>query len=265
MKHVEFLYWEGVHHVITIFYPHFNYNTVVFDSMDKLKELIETEKRRNPKEFIDAERKGELLHYLEKALKKANINPALLNQYCKEQIPENGVLDQIESFVQSASFHLDDTFYEPFYQHNLPSNNMGIADVMAAFRTNSKIIKPLKRIKVFCALSSLFFFGIGIQYGMRRWIPHAILFLGLSADLFRISYNCYDKKYCSLYLHMIGGNVSKLTDTIFKFAKSVVGISEPEDDPLLRLRTEIVWRNLLEDTILQFIYHKVGYAICECY
>jgi hypothetical protein len=228
--------------------------------MDRLKELIDQERRRNPKEFIDAERKGELLYYLENALKKANINPALLNQYCKERPNDTDLGNQIETFVETASGLLDDVLFEPYYASQASPNNLGIADVMAAFRASGGTYKPLKQLKVGCALTSILCLGLSVRYGMSRYIPHSFVFLAMAADLLRVSYNCYDKKYCSLYLHMIGGSVSKLTDTIFKFAKSVVGMAEPSDDPLLRLRSEIVWANVLQDTLLQQLYFKVRYS-----
>lgn len=226
--------------------------------MDKLKELIESERRRNPKEFIDAERKGELLHYLEKSLKKAQINPALLNQYLKERPHETDLSNQIEAFVDKTSVLLDESLFEPFYQSTVPSDNMGIADVMAAHRSSrSRIGTALKRIKVACALSSLLCFGLGVRYGVSRYIIHAGMFCVASLDLLRISYNAYDKKYCSLYLEMIGGSLSKVTDTIFKFAKTIVGMADPEEDPLIRLRQEIIWRNLFRDTFIMQLYLKV--------
>lgn len=225
--------------------------------MEKLKELIEREKRKNPKEFLDAERKGELLHYLGPAMKKANINPALLNQYCKERSHDSDLHKQIETFIDTVSVNLDESLYEPYYQSNTPPNNMGIADVMAAHRASGNIRTKLKRLKVFCALGSVICLGVGVRYLTSRYIIHAAVFCVAAADLLRISYNAYDKKYCSLFLTMIGGNVTRLTDTIFKFAKSVVGMTDPQDDPLLRLRNEVLWGNLLQDTFVQKLYHKV--------
>jgi hypothetical protein len=234
--------------------------------MDKLKEVIENERRRNPKEFMDAERNGELLHYLSPAMKKANINPALLNQYCKErQKPhEKDAVQQVEVFITTVSSALDETLYEPYYHSHTPPNNMGIADVMASYRANGRIRTTLKKLKVVCAFGSLLCFGVGVRYLTSRYLLHAGAFMFAAADLLRISYNSYDKKYCSLFLEMVGGNVSKLTDTIFKFAKSVVGMSEPHDDPLIKLQSEILWSNLMQDTLALTLYKKVRAELYCC-
>lgn len=217
--------------------------------MDKLKIVIEEEKRRDPRGFRAAEEKGELLKFLDPALKKANVNPVHLERL----LEENNHTD----YVELASKSLDEVFFEPFYQHYLPSNHMGLAEVMANLKSSSKVLAPLKQIKVFCAISAFLFFGLGIRYGIKKYVPHSLLFFLLAADLFRVSYNCYDKKYCSLYLNMIGGSATKAADTIFKFVSSMVGMAEPTADPLIGLRNEVVWRNLIQDTFGQALYMKV--------
>lgn len=221
--------------------------------MDKLKSVIAEEKRRDPKGYQAAEEKGELLQFLDPALKKANVNPVLL-----KRLEEENVSFSIESYVDLASETLDDIFYEPFYHHQLPSNHMGLAEVLSNLRSSSQILIPLKRIKVLCAISALFCFGLSIRYAIGKYIPHSLVLLLFAGDLFRVSYNCYDKKYCSLYLHMIGGNPIRAADTIFKFVSSMVGISEPSVDPFVGLRKEIVWKNLVQDTMLRTLYYKVS-------
>lgn len=52
--------------------------------------------------------------------------------------------------------------------------------------------------------------------------------------------------------------MSSIADTIFKFAKTVVGVSDPSEDPLFKLRTEIIWTNLGDDTITLKIFEKVS-------
>ena len=222
--------------------------------MDKLKQLIEIERQRNPKEFSDAESKGELSQYLENALRYENIHPMLLKQYCKAQVSDNEFLYVVDSFVPIVSFNLDKTIYEAYYRYenNITSNKMVISDFVSSFHTNSNVSEPLNDLKIFSAFSSLVFLNKGRKYGMRPCLPQFIC-LGISADLLRISYNCYSPKYCSLYLNMIGGNLSKVTGTIFNFAKSVVG-SDHKNHPLYRLTNEILWENLFEDTITQKIY-----------
>lgn len=226
-------------------------------SMDKVKQVIDAEKRRDPSGFAKAEKNGELLSFLGPAFRRAKIDPTVLQQYCDSGRMQSGEPVGLDDYVDLASGTLDEIFFEPFYQHQLPSNNLGIADTMASFRSAGHISTTLKRIKVACAVTSLISFALSIRYGMTHYFLHAIVLGILAADLFRISFNCYEKKYCSLYLDMIGGSAVKITETIFKFAKAAVGISDPADDPFVRLRTEIVWRNLIQDTIILGLVHKV--------
>lgn len=226
--------------------------------MEKLKQVIDSEKRRNPTGFTRAEKNGELLTFLEPALRKAKIDPALLHRYhINGAASNNGELAHLDDYIELASSTLDEIFFEPFYQHQLPDNHLGIADAMTTFRSAGHISGLLKKIKVMCATISLFCFALSIRYGMTHWVLHSLALFAIAADSFRISFNCYEKKYCSLYLNTIGGSAMKLMETIFKFAKSIVGVSDPADDPFVRLRSEISWGSLIQDTILLGLYHKV--------
>ena len=223
---------------------------------DRVQEVIDSEKRRDPKGFRTAEEKGELLQFLDSALKKANVNPVHLERLLSESIGEDIGL---EAYIDMASSSLDEVIFEPFYEHQLPSNHMGLAEVMSNLRSSSQILVPLKRIKVCSASAALLCFGLAIRYGIKKYILHSALLFVLAADLLRVSYNCYDRKYCSLYLNMIGGTASRAADTIFKFVTTMVGLTEPEQDPFIGLRKEIVWKNLAQDTFMQALYMKVSH------
>ena len=92
-------------------------------------------------------------------------------------------------------------------------------------------------------------------------VPQALLLGAVSFDLLHISYNCYDKRYCSLYINMIGGDMSKVGDTIYKFVKSAIGITDNSQDPLIKLYTEIQWNLVLTDTISKALLSKVALVV----
>jgi hypothetical protein len=219
----------------------------------KLQALIARKKRADPAGFQAAEASGGLYKYLEADMRRENIDLSVLSEYQSL----NGVGD-VDIFIQNAAHHLDDIFFDPLYNAQLPSNHMGIAEVMTNYRSAKNVILPLQRVKVVSALGSLICFSMFVRCVLRGYIPYAVIYVVAAADLLRISYNSFDKKYCSLYLNMIGGTVGNVADTIFKFAKTVIGIAEQSEDPFLRLRKEVIWALLIEDTMVQTIYRKVS-------
>lgn len=47
-------------------------------------------------------------------------------------------------------------------------------------------------------------------------------------------------------------------ETLFQMAKTAVGLAEPGEDPMLKLKYDVVWSILAEDTITKKLYLKVG-------
>mmetsp|Transcript_32733 Transcript_32733/g.55188 ORF Transcript_32733/g.55188 Transcript_32733/m.55188 type:complete len:235 (+) Transcript_32733:40-744(+) len=230
------------------------------DQLDKLKAIIARKKREDPEGYHTAERRGDLLHYLKNDLRRANIDPSVLSSLQDTQ-HNSTVVNDIDTFVEAASFHLDETFFEPYYESKVTADNLGIADAMAQFRACKRMIQPLKRIKVGAAIGSVAFMGLALASIARGRLPYAILQGVVAADLIKISYNSYTKRYCSLYLNMIGGTASNVASTLFQFAKTAMGIAHPAEDPLVRLQTEILWENIIQGTVSFLIFQKIQEAL----
>jgi hypothetical protein len=220
---------------------------------DILKQLIAAKKRSDPAGFRQAESRGELLSYLKEDLKRARIDPSVLSSHLGNQA---GTFDE---YVDIASFHVDEVLFEPYYENNIKSNNLGLADVMTKFRVSQS--RPLKNIKVAAALSSALCLGFAVISTVRGRPVYSLLYGLCFSDLLRISYHCYDKKYCSLYLESIGGSAANLADSIFKFAKSAMGITPSTEDPLVRFQSEVLWENLVQGSTTVMLVGKVGFAV----
>ena len=136
---------------------------------------------------------------------------------------------------------------------------MNIADTIAKCKPSKKIEEKLKYIKVSSAFISFFAFSYSIFSIMRGGIPKAGLFLFLSADFLRVSYNSYINAYCSIFIRKYFGSVSKTGETIFRMVQSAVGLTEPADDPLIKMKSDVVWNILVEDTLTKALYLKVSH------
>jgi hypothetical protein len=227
------------------------------DTLTQLRAIIAAKKQVDPAGYRQAEARGELLSYLRDDLKRAKIDPSALNQLNRTNRTNNqvGAFDEV---VETVSFHLDEVLYLPYYESNLASNHLGLADVMTKFRT-CRNNRPLKNLKVAAAVSSILCVGLALSSTLKGRILFAGLYGVCAADLLRISYHCYDKKYCSLYLESTGGSAANLADSMFKFAKTAMGLAPPQEDPFVRFQTEIVWENLVQGSLCMQLVSKVSY------
>lgn len=236
------------------------------ESLYKLKRIIEKKTNDDPEGFRKAFNNGDLQHYLSHDLKNANIDKSALSVYLdslmkkKKKNTSNSASKEFnfDEMLDSVSSFLDENIYEPYHQGTKSSNYMGIAEVLSKYKSSATIMPYLKKLKVVSAAISLFGVVFAIKNMTQGRVPQALLLGAVSFDLLHISYNCYDKRYCSLYINMIGGDMSKVGDTIYKFVKSAIGITDNSQDPLIKLYTEIQWNLVLTDTISKALLSKVA-------
>jgi len=237
------------------------------ESIHKLKRIIEKKRTDDPEGFRKAFNNGDLVHYLSHDLKSANIDPSALSMYLDSlRKKSNSDLSKefnLDEMIETASSFLDENIYEPYYQGHVSSNYMGIAEVLSKYKSSATIMPYLKKLKVVSAAISLFGIVFAIKNMTQSRVLQALLLGAASFDLLNISYNCYDKRYCSLYINMIGGDMSKVGDTIYKFVKSAMGITDNAQDPLIKLYTEIQWILVLNNTITKALLSKVALLACH--
>jgi len=165
--------------------------------------------------------------------------------------------DALSDYFDTVSNTLDDVLFEPYYQSHLSATHMNMAETMAAFQSSKKVQERMKNTKVICGVSSFLLFSYSLYSLMTGNIPKFAFCVYASADLLRVSYNCYSKNYCSIFIRKYFGNVAKLGETLFQMAKSAVGLTEPEDSPLSKLKEGIILDILMEDTLSKLLYLKV--------
>jgi hypothetical protein len=135
-----------------------------------------------------------------------------------------------------------------------------MSETLAACRSSIRIQKKLTNTKVFFAFLSVFFFSFSVFSFMNSRggaILKSAFLMFFSLDFLRVSYNCFIKKYCSNFIKIYFGDVAKTTSSIFKAAKSALGVTDPSEDPLLQIKHDVIWTMLLEDTLSQHLYIKV--------
>ena len=112
--------------------------------------------------------------------------------------------------VDQISHALDEHLFEPYYQATLATNHMNLAEVMSVCKSAGRIHSRLVNIKVSCAVVSVLSLSFSAYNLMAGRIPMAALNLLLSIDCLRVSYNCYLKNYCSIFIRQHFGNATKV-------------------------------------------------------
>jgi hypothetical protein len=225
----------------------------------KIETIIKKKKHEDSVGYQMAEKREELPNFLSKELRDAGISKAKFMEVTGATSSDDNLSnlsDDFEIYVNIIADGLDDNIYDPYYQSRLASNHMGLADTMKTLRSGKKINNRLKFVKVVTAISAVISFAWGIRkYTQGSFLATGISFF-ISADLLRVSYNCFIKQYCSLAINFLGGSAQKLGATVIEIAKSAMGITEPGDDPLLRLKHDLLYEVLVEDTFSKQVYLK---------
>jgi hypothetical protein len=170
----------------------------------------------------------------------------------------DGKREDLADYFEVVSEALDEIVYGPFYRANLATDHMNMAETIAACKSSRRIEERLKSVKVTCCALSLFSFVISLYSIMRGSLPKGALCLFLSADLLRVSYNCYIKNYCAIFIRKYFGSISRVGESIFQMAKAAVGLADPSEDPLAKIKHEVMWEVLMEDTLSKLAYLKVS-------
>jgi hypothetical protein len=217
---------------------------------DKIRQIIEQKRKRDPEGFQKAEINGSLQTFLANDFKKAGIDPNLISDYLK-------ATSELDKYLFALSDGLDEIIFEPFYQSQKAVNHMYITEALTACKSSKYIEYRLKLVKVLSAGGSLICAGLSLSNLGN--IFKLVIFGVLSVDLLRISYNCYMKNYVSLALKKIGGDPAKVAKSIFKFAQNVIGInaSNSDDDPFFKLKNDVMIDVVFENTLMKQGFEKV--------
>jgi hypothetical protein len=219
----------------------------------KIIGIIKAKQKADPEGFAAAQRSGSLFTYLQHELKSvgisttADFNRILGTTYQQQQKEDDLLL--------SISDALDDNIFAPIFKENAAQSHVSFAEVLMTTKS-SEVGKTLAHMKVGFALASLFSSGMCARSISQGNLPKVIIFGVFAGDCFRMSYNCYMKKYCAAVIKRFFGDAASIGKTIFASVSSAVGLADPASDPLLQVRTGVIFELIYENTTLQYLYQR---------
>jgi hypothetical protein len=127
-----------------------------------------------------------------------------------------------------------------------------IISVLTDMQRFTYLNRQLRIVKVFTAGAGILCLGAFLgSFFSQRLIGMAIYGV-FSADLFRISYNCFIKNYICLCMSKLGGNVSKASETVLSWMTSAAGLGNK--DPFAIVQNELSLEVLTANTLSKYLY-----------
>ena len=207
--------------------------------MDKYKRLQEIISRVK-KEHVQGK---DLKEILRKELRKAGIDPTKVN-----------LEDALESAADISEI-LDYYIYEPWFCSHAGTVENGVLDALVQFGHSRKIEDTLTLPKLFLASLSVIFFMAGMLKFKINPV-YGLLYLVFSHDCFRMSYNCYSKRYYSLAGCNLVTNPTKMASTLYNLAAQTMG-AIVEKDPLSEIKDNVQWHLIVHSTFCKYVYDEV--------
>ena len=211
------------------------------DKYKKVQEIISRVKKEH-------ESGKDLKEILKKELKKAGLDPSKI---CLED-----TLDSAADFSEV----LDQYIYEPWFCSHAGSLENGVLDALVQFGHSRKIEETLTLPKLFLASMSVILVTASM-FKFRNNPIYGLLYLLLSHDAFRMSYNCYSKKYYSLAGGSLVANPNRVASTLYNF---VVG-SSVDNDPLSEIKDNVQWELIVDSTFCKYAYEEAAPIINRHY
>eukprot|EP01041_Mallomonas_annulata_P007962 gene7962-16298_t len=154
-------------------------------------------------------------------------------------------------FFNQGSEILDELVYSKLYSKGDNTMELMLASRMSLNEINDRLKMPkvlFAGASSFCLLRSL--------AKLSRGKPFGIVYAVLSVDLFRMSYNCYIKRYCELVGKSLFGDVKKAGTTLLSWTQSSLGIKDESENPIHRIREGVVWEAVLTDTVMEKVVNE---------
>ncbi len=169
----------------------------------------------------------------------------------KFYIPQSwydGILSllNLQQLPKSSNYHPPQLF-----------DNSITSDMISSMRSSYNVVQPLKRIKIACYCGSLGLLGLSlIKLARGRIIQSATRMFG-SMELLRVSYNCYDGRYNTIYRDQLFGDTERSTKTGQQIFSSLMGHIHPSQNPFYKVHHHINWKVLVKDTLCEDSYNHV--------
>lgn len=217
--------------------------------MEQFK-IIETIRKRilkeHPEITKDVKKYYELLS---KELKSAGVDPTKIN------------LESLTDSATDLSVMLDEKVFHPYFSRQAGPAENAVLEALIMFGHSKKIEETLTVPKLFFASMSVLLLLASLSKLKRNPLYSIVYFFG-AADCLRISYNCYTKNYYSLAVKKHTSNPGTMVSSFVAWAQKAVGAAVV-DDPLKKLKEEVSWEILLEETWGKYLYHKVARFLAE--
>jgi hypothetical protein len=179
--------------------------------------------------------------------KPNNLNSNINN--ISRRIPKD--LREMDNFISQSSFYLDNVIFEPFYSRHSSSIRNKMFDQIYDKKVFYSIENDLILIKISFVGISILCCVFSIFNVLRGRLIPSIFYIMLALDSFRVSYNCYYKTYIGIMAEEYGGNLKKLGETVFEWAKSMVGLKGDTE----KISKEISWKLLFKETFTLSLYN----------
>eukprot|EP01041_Mallomonas_annulata_P010487 gene10487-21876_t len=222
-----------------------------------LEEIINRKKKYDPTGLLRAQREGTLAEYLAEDIKAIGLDPKEI-KISSRKPRSTGKNDNDVSFlkfVDQGSEMLDELLYSKLYKKGDSTMELMLASRISDYGALSDLNDRLKTPKVLFAAAGSFCLLMSLAK-LSRGGASGIVFAVLSADLFRMSYNCYIKRYCVLAGRSLFGNIKRAGSTLLSWAQSSLGIKDESEDPIHKLQEDVVWEAVLTDTVTEKIVNE---------
>ena len=162
--------------------------------------------------------------------------------------------------MSDAAEVLDDRLFVPLFDQETATSELekSLASKFADLRDFAEMNEQLKKYKVYSAAGALLCFSLAVRSVLQGRVTNVVLYAVLGHDLFRVSYNCFIRKYISNAVKRLGDNVfSAAANTFLSMVQSAV-FGKP--DVIQRLQQELQFEALADGTISQRLLAMVPRA-----
>jgi hypothetical protein len=127
--------------------------------------------------------------------------------------------DELLDYFEIISQNVDSAVFEPYFNSTAGTFERSLYDNMTDLKSIRKIDDLLRTKKVIAAVMCVASAGMCVSSILLSSPLRAMAYGVISADLLRVSYNCYIKNYCALALKRLGsdGNPAKIGAAVFQW------------------------------------------------
>lgn len=133
--------------------------------------------------------------------------------------PSTETPDELLDYVEIISMNVDAAVFEPYFNSQSGPFERSLYENMSDLKSIRKVDDLLRTKKVIAVVMCIASAGMCVSSFLQSSPVRAMGYGIISADLLRISYNCYIKNYCALALKRLGsdGNPVKIGAAVFQW------------------------------------------------